>query len=83
MAAGQIGALMHLEGAEAVAPDLSNLDFLYAAGVLGAAIGAFSGWKVVRYSHDNPDNPVDDFFLAASFVPGDLTTLRLGIVPAR
>jgi membrane-associated phospholipid phosphatase len=51
--------------------------------VFGAAIGAFSGWKVVRYSHSNPDNAVDDFFLAASFVPGDLSTLRLGIVPAR
>lgn len=28
-----IAAIPHLEGAEAVAPDLSNLDFLYAAGV--------------------------------------------------
>ncbi|WP_115865467.1 dipeptidase [Halorussus litoreus] len=28
-----IAAVPHLEGAEAVAPDLSNLDFLYAAGV--------------------------------------------------
>jgi membrane dipeptidase len=28
-----VAAIPHLEGAEAVAPDLSNLDFLYAAGV--------------------------------------------------
>ncbi|WP_132058262.1 dipeptidase [Halorussus amylolyticus] len=28
-----VAAIAHLEGAEAVAPDLSNLDFLYAAGV--------------------------------------------------
>jgi membrane dipeptidase len=30
---GTIAAIPHLEGAEAVAPDLSNLDLLYAAGV--------------------------------------------------
>ncbi len=30
---GTLGVVAHLEGAEAVAPDLSNLDFLYAAGV--------------------------------------------------
>ncbi|UPW00559.1 dipeptidase [Halorussus gelatinilyticus] len=30
---GPLAAVPHLEGAEAVAPDLSNLDFLYAAGV--------------------------------------------------
>lgn len=49
--------------------------------VFGAAIGAFSGWKVVRYSHSHPDNPVDDFFLAGSIVPGDWSTLRLGLIP--
>ncbi|MFP4623971.1 MAG: phosphatase PAP2 family protein [Gemmatimonadota bacterium] len=49
--------------------------------VFGAAIGAFSGWKVVRYNHANPDNPVDSFFLAGSVVPGDWRTLRLGLVP--
>jgi membrane-associated phospholipid phosphatase len=26
---------------------------------LGAAIGTFSGLKIVRYSHNHPDNPVD------------------------
>ena len=26
---------------------------------LGAAIGTFSGIKIVRYSHNHPDNPVD------------------------
>ncbi|UPV74524.1 dipeptidase [Halorussus limi] len=31
--AGPVAAIPHLEGAEAVAPDLSNLDFLHAAGV--------------------------------------------------
>jgi membrane-associated phospholipid phosphatase len=49
--------------------------------VFGAAIGAFSGWKVVRYNHSHPDNPVDDFFLSASVVPGDWSTLRIGVVP--
>lgn len=50
--------------------------------VFGAAIGAFSGWKVVRYNHSHPDNPVDDFFLSVSMVPGDWSTVRVGIVPA-
>jgi membrane-associated phospholipid phosphatase len=49
--------------------------------VFGAAIGAFAGWKVVRYSHSHPDNPIDDWFLAGSVVPGDWATLRLGLVP--
>jgi membrane-associated phospholipid phosphatase len=49
--------------------------------VLGAAIGAFSGWKVVRYTHTHPDNRIDDWFLAGSMVPGDWSTLRIGIVP--
>lgn len=31
--------------------------------VVGAAIGTFVGWKVTRYSHDHPDNAVDNFFL--------------------
>jgi membrane-associated phospholipid phosphatase len=49
--------------------------------VFGAAIGAFSGWKVVRYNHENPENFVNRWFLSASFRPGDLSTFRLGIVP--
>ena len=37
--------------------------------VLGAAIGTFSGLKVVRYSHAHPDNKLDKFILGASVVP--------------
>jgi len=37
--------------------------------VLGAAIGTFSGLKVVRYSHAHPDNKLDHFILGASIVP--------------
>jgi membrane-associated phospholipid phosphatase len=33
---------------------------------LGAAIGTFSGIKVVRYSHGHSDNPIDRFFLGAT-----------------
>lgn len=51
--------------------------------VFGAAIGAFSGWKVVRYNHQNPDNQVNDWFLAASVTPGDWSTLRIGVLPVR
>ncbi|MDB4912714.1 MAG: phosphoesterase PA-phosphatase related protein [Gemmatimonadetes bacterium] len=37
--------------------------------VLGAAIGTFSGLKVVRYSHAHPDNRLDRMILGASIVP--------------
>lgn len=50
--------------------------------VFGAAIGAFSGWKSVQYNHDNPDNRINDWFLSASAVPGDWSTLRLTVLPA-
>lgn len=30
---------------------------------VGAAIGTFVGWKVTRYSHQHPNNAVDNFFL--------------------
>lgn len=37
--------------------------------VLGAAIGTFSGLKVVRYSHAHPDNRLDKLILGATIVP--------------
>ncbi len=37
--------------------------------VLGAAIGTFSGIKVVRYSHTHPDNKIDRFILSATITP--------------
>ena len=36
---------------------------------LGAAIGTFSGLKVVRYSHAHPDNKLDKFILGARVLP--------------
>ena len=37
--------------------------------VLGAAIGTFSGLKVVRYSHAHPDNKLDKLILGATIAP--------------
>jgi membrane-associated phospholipid phosphatase len=37
--------------------------------VLGAAVGTFSGIKVVRYSHNHPDNPVDRRLLGITVGP--------------
>ncbi len=37
--------------------------------VLGAAVGTFSGLKVVRYSHSHPDNVIDRVILKASIAP--------------
>ncbi len=39
--------------------------------VLGAAIGTFSGLKVVRYSHAHPDNKLDHFMMGAAIIPND------------
>lgn len=41
----------------------------------GAAIGTFSGWKVVSYTHSHPTNRIDHWLLRTSLVPdasGDL-----------
>ena len=37
--------------------------------VVGAAVGTFSGWKVVSYTHAHPRNPVDRLLLRTSVVP--------------
>lgn len=37
--------------------------------VLGAAIGTFSGLKVVRYSHTHPDNKLDRWILHTAVAP--------------
>lgn len=37
--------------------------------VAGAAIGTFSGWKVVRYAHTHPNNRLDRIFLNARIFP--------------
>lgn len=37
--------------------------------VVGAALGTFSGWKVVAYTHANPRNPIDRVLLRTTVVP--------------
>ncbi|HET7565766.1 MAG TPA: phosphatase PAP2 family protein [Gemmatimonadaceae bacterium] len=37
--------------------------------VFGAAIGTFSGWKVVRVNHEHPHNWIDRVFLSAVIAP--------------
>lgn len=37
--------------------------------VLGAAVGTFSGLKVVRYSHTHPDNKLDRWILRTAVAP--------------
>ncbi|HWE43375.1 MAG TPA: phosphatase PAP2 family protein [Gemmatimonadaceae bacterium] len=37
--------------------------------VLGAAIGTFSGWKVVQYHHSHPGNRIDRWLLSATVTP--------------
>ena len=49
--------------------------------VLGAAIGTFSGLKVVRYSHAHPDNKLDRVHAAHARSP--LPNGQLGVVSPR
>lgn len=37
--------------------------------VLGAAVGTFSGLKVIRYSHAHPDNKLDKLLLGGAILP--------------
>jgi membrane-associated phospholipid phosphatase len=39
--------------------------------VMGAALGSFAGWKVVRYNHSHPENRLDRWLLGASVLPDD------------
>jgi membrane-associated phospholipid phosphatase len=45
--------------------------------VVGAGIGTFSGLKVVRYSHNHPDNIIDRALLATTIAPDGLGGVRL------
>jgi membrane-associated phospholipid phosphatase len=51
--------------------------------VLAAAIGTFSGLKVVKYNHDHPRNRIDRIFLTASIAPSPAggAMLTWSIVP--
>lgn len=44
---------------------------------VGAMIGSFTGWKVVRYAHDHPGNTVDRIFLGRRRDAGDQISARL------
>ena len=50
--------------------------------VVGAGIGTFAGWMVVRYMHDNPDNRIDRWLLGVTISPAPGgRTARLWIAP--
>ncbi|HVD59760.1 MAG TPA: hypothetical protein VNC11_02740 [Gemmatimonadaceae bacterium] len=38
---------------------------------LGGAVGTFTGLKVVRYSHNHPDNRIDRRFLGFTVGPSE------------
>ncbi|HET7461762.1 MAG TPA: phosphatase PAP2 family protein, partial [Longimicrobium sp.] len=39
--------------------------------VVGAAVGTFSGWKVVGYTHAHPGNPLDRLLLGTRVAPAE------------
>lgn len=47
----------------------------------GAAMGVFSGYKVVSYSHDHPNNAFDRVLLKASVMPDPRGGFRLAFNP--
>jgi membrane-associated phospholipid phosphatase len=52
--------------------------------VLGAAVGTFSGWKLVVYNHEHPGNRMDRLFLRPTVGGSPSGGLALGFtVPAR
>lgn len=51
--------------------------------VMGAALGTFSGLKVIRYHYRNPDNRVDRWLLPTALVPAESGLLLVWRVPAR
>lgn len=48
---------------------LYNNDHWASDVVLGAAIGSFAGWKVVRFNHTHPRNRLDRLFLSGNLMP--------------
>lgn len=80
-----IGSLM-FGGASLVALSRMYDNKHWASDVMGgAAIGAFAGWKVVRWNHTSaPDNPLNELFLGISMNPGaGMSSARLWIAPVR
>ncbi len=70
--------------AASILPGLARiqLDQHWASDVVaGAFMGAFSGYKVVSYSHDHPDNKFDRFLLGASIAPDARGGVRLMFSP--
>ena len=53
--------------------------------IVGAAIGTFSGLKVVKYHHSHPNNKIDKWLLSASIQPAPDGGLALGwsVMPGR
>jgi membrane-associated phospholipid phosphatase len=53
--------------------------------IVGAAIGTFSGLKVVKYNHSHPSNKLDKWLLSASIQPAPGGGLALGwsVVPGK
>lgn len=78
-----IGSVMY-GGATMVALERLYNDKHWASDVvLAAAIGTFSGLKVVKFNHEHPGNRIDRIFLSASIVPTpNGTMLAWSLTPA-
>jgi membrane-associated phospholipid phosphatase len=49
--------------------------------IVGAAIGTFAGWTVVRYHHRRPDNPLDRALLSRTHPPAPAVPIVLWSMP--
>lgn len=74
-----IGTLLYSSAALVGVSRMYNNEHWASDVVLGAAIGTFAGWKVVRYTDTRPGNDLDGIFLNVTIRPG--TALGLTILP--
>ncbi|MGH7444839.1 MAG: phosphatase PAP2 family protein [Longimicrobiales bacterium] len=65
-----IGTLLYSSAALVGVSRMYNNEHWASDVVLGAAIGTFSGWKVVRYTDTRPGNDLDGLFLEVVIRPG-------------
>lgn len=74
-----IGTLLYTSATLVGASRMYNNEHWASDVVLGAAIGTFAGWKVVRYTDTRPGNDLDGVFLNVTIRPG--TGIGLMVLP--
>ena len=72
-----IGTLLYSSAALVGVSRMYNNEHWATDVVVGAALGTFAGWKVVRYTHTRRGNELDGLFLNLTIRPGHGMTLAV------